>query len=58
MSVLKKESSFTLTSDEETKIVSYITEMQSSDFGLRATDLRRHTFQIAKKSAIRKSLSQ
>jgi hypothetical protein len=54
VSILRKGKSFNLTSEEETRIVNYITEMQSSGFELSATDLRRYTLQIAKRSVTRK----
>lgn len=37
------------------RIVSYITEMQSSGLESNATDIRQHTFHIAKKSGIEKN---
>jgi hypothetical protein len=40
---------FNFTAEDETKIVSYITEMESSIFGLCASGLRRCMFQIANK---------
>jgi hypothetical protein len=39
---------FSLISEDETKVVSYTTEMQSIGFGFSATDMRRYVFYMAK----------
>jgi hypothetical protein len=43
-----------LTSNVDTKIVSYITEMQSTGFRLSATNMRRYVLHIVKKNEIEK----
>lgn len=51
MPTLKCGRPFNLTAEEETKVVSYITKMQSIGFGLSATEVRRYAFQLAQSKA-------
>jgi hypothetical protein len=48
--------SFNFTAADETKIVNFITDMQSTGSGLSALSLRRCVFQIAKKLGRAKTL--
>lgn len=48
---------FNLTSEDEVKIISYVTEVQSIGLGSSTTDVRRYAFRIAKKVDERKSLN-
>jgi hypothetical protein len=50
---------FNLSSEDESDTVSYKTEKQLADFGLSATDMKRHRpiFYIAKKGVFGKPIS-